>query len=127
RRSGPGRSGESRQPLHPTQQALVLPALREDLADVRPLERRALRVRSHHLRDVLPALVLLERLDLLMELEEVLREVGVDAEALEGRGEGMTSARRDRLDQAFAGGGALPEPERRLAHALPHTGAPPAA
>ena len=80
-----GQSGESGQSLHAAQQALVLPALREDLADVGALERLPLRSGAHDLRNVLPALVLLERLDLAVQAEEVVGQVGVDAEPLEGR------------------------------------------
>src|SRR4029077_3353575 len=106
-----------RETLHAPQEAFVLPALREDLRDVRPLERLALRPGAHHLGHVLPALVLLERLDLAVQAEEVVGEVGIDAEALDRHAEGI-AARLQRLDQPLAGDAALAEPERRLAHAL---------
>src|ERR1041384_453796 len=74
---------QPRELLHPPQQGLVLAPLGQDLADVGAFEDAALEPGGEHRGHVLPALVLLERLDLAMQPEEIITEVGVHAEPLE--------------------------------------------
>src|SRR5512143_395680 len=109
---------QTRQALHALQKTLILAPLGEDLGDVGTLEELALRARGQHLGNVLPPLLLLERLDLAVQAKEVLREVRLHAEALEGGAERML--RGDRPQQAFAGSAALPQPQRPLPHFLLH-------
>src|SRR6185436_15997058 len=100
-------TGEARELLHASQQSLVLPALGKDLLDVGTLEATALSRVLEDRRHVLPALVLLERLDLRVELEEVVREVGIDAETLEGNRERRTARGHGGIDESLAGNAAL--------------------
>ena len=67
------------QALHAFQQPLVFAPLGEDLGDVGAFEDAALRAGGEHLGHVLPALVLLERLDLAVQAEEVVGEIRFDA------------------------------------------------